>query len=148
MYYFGLISRAKWRRIHGTKYKVGALVYTGYTGTLPKFSIIKSITVTNPRNREGYLFFIVKEITFLEYDSHTHFYKDSRVEEEPPRVLKQSAFVTFLPMTMCNPIGVEGVTCLSKNMTLMFTMSKFIYVLYLYSWGQIPDQAVLCMGTQ
>ena len=115
VHYFGLIFGAKWCGIHGTKYKVGALVNTGYAEILPKFSVIKNITLTNPINFEECLFFIVKDITTLEYDSHTHSYKVSRVEEEPPRILKQSELVTFPPMTMCNPTGVTGVTCVCSK---------------------------------
>ena len=82
---FNCVSFAKWCSIHGTKYKVGSLVQTGRAEIQPKFSIIKTITVTNPRNFEGCLFFRVKDITTLEHESHTHSYK---------RELKHQTFST------------------------------------------------------
>lgn len=103
--------RAKWCSIHGTKYKIGAVVHTGYTELLPKFSVIKNITVTNPRDLDRCLFFIVKDITTLEYDTHTHSYKVSRLVQGPPRVVRHTELVTFRPMNMCTPIDMEGVTC-------------------------------------
>lgn len=70
-----------------------------------------NITVTNPRDLDRCLFFIVKDITILEYDTHTHSYKVSRVVQEPPRVLRQTELVTFRPMNICTPVDMEGVTC-------------------------------------
>lgn len=78
---------------------------------MPKFSVIKNVTVTNPRDLDRCLFFIVKDITTLEYDTQTHSYKVSRVEQGPARVLRQTELVTFRPMNMCTPIDMEGVTC-------------------------------------
>lgn len=104
--------RARWCSIHGTKYKIGAVVYTGYTEVMPKFAVIKNISVTNPTDLDRCLFFIVKDIPTLQYDTHTHSYKVSRVEQGPPRVLRQSDLVTFLQMNMCTPIDIEGMKCL------------------------------------
>lgn len=70
-----------------------------------------NITVTNPRDLDRCLFFIVKDITILEYDTHTHSCKVSRVVQEPPRVLRQTELVTFRPMNICTPVDMEGVTC-------------------------------------
>lgn len=110
-YFRPFFHRAKWCSIHGTKYKIGAVVHTGYIGLLPKFSIIKNITVTNPADLDGSLFFVVKDIPTLEYVTHTHSCKVSRLEHGPPIVLRQTELVTFLPMNLCTPIDVEGVTC-------------------------------------
>ena len=103
--------RTKWCTIRGTKYKTGAVVLTGYTDLMPKFSVIKNITVTDPRDLDRCLFFVVKEISTLEYDTHTHSYKVSRVEQGPPRALRQTKLVTYPPMNMRTPIDMEGVTC-------------------------------------
>lgn len=99
------IYRAKWCSIHGTKYKIGAVVHTGFDELLPKFSVIKKITVTNPVDLERCLFFVVKDITTTQYDSHTHSYKVTRVEHGNPRVIRQNELVTFLPMSFCTPIA-------------------------------------------
>lgn len=77
--------RANWCSIHGTQYKIVAVVHTGYTNALPKFALIKIVTVTNPIDLDRCLLFIVKDIPTLEYDSHTHSYKISRVEQGPPK---------------------------------------------------------------
>ena len=69
-----VLLRANWCIVHGMKYQKGVAVHTGGDGLLPQFSCIEKI-VTVPGKDNAQVFFVLKEIVTLNYESHLHAYR-------------------------------------------------------------------------
>jgi hypothetical protein len=108
--------RTNWCTIHGTKYKKGAIVHTGYNGLMPQFAVIKQICTIHQRDLSNNIFFVLKDIVTLNYDSHTHSYRVRQINNGTQTVIKQSSLVTFRPMHICKPINMNGIECVCPKL--------------------------------
>ena len=107
MYFF----RANWCIVHGTKYQKGVAVHTGGDGLLPKFSCIEKI-VTVPGKDNAQVFFVLKEIVTLNYESHLHAYRVRVLNEGAITVRSQEELITFRPLRICTIVGDNDSKCI------------------------------------
>jgi hypothetical protein len=92
--------------VSGTKYKVGAIVHTGFHNLLPAFSIIKKIVVVNADlNR---LYFVINSLNTTEFNEHYHSYEIKKPRVNSVNVCTQEEFISFLPTHFTNPVNAEG----------------------------------------
>ena len=106
-WYYFVLFRAKRFLIHGTKYKKGVAVHTGGDGLLPWFACIEKI-VTVPAKTSTHVFFVLKEIQTLNYESHMHAYRVRVQNGAGITVLSQAELTTFRPLHVCTVIGGNG----------------------------------------
>ena len=65
--FFLLISgRLSWVKIHGTIYKPGCIVVSGYTDDSPEFSEVIEVII----DEDGVLYFVLQKLLPPEYYSH------------------------------------------------------------------------------
>jgi hypothetical protein len=60
--------------LHGTSYRVGAIVFVGYVDELPAFASIQGIFVLGAKK----IYFIVKKLETIMFSSHFHSYEVGR----------------------------------------------------------------------
>ena len=87
--------------LHGTKYRVGAVVYVGQSDDLPEFSSIQGIFVFNAPSK---IYFIVKSFKTVRYSSHFHSYEIQRPSLSANAfVLEPEKLKVYLPMHAVKP---------------------------------------------
>lgn len=101
---FKPLFRANCCTVHGTKYKKGAVVHTGSDGIFPQFSMIQKI-VTVPAKDSKHVFFALKEIATVNYESHSHAYRVKHFNQVAITIRRQSELITYRPMHICKSIG-------------------------------------------
>ena len=101
-----LIFRLSWVTRLGTKYKVGAVVHTGFLHFLPVFAIIKKIVVVDGELNS--FFFILESLHTIEYHEHYHAYKVEKPFDKNITICTQEELTLFLPMHYTNPVNTNG----------------------------------------
>ena len=90
----------------GTKYKVGAVIQTGFDRLLPEFSVIyKIVTVDGDLAK---LFFVMEVLSVIQWNDHYHSYEVEKLLQGDLNVYNQEDFVTFCPMHMTTPVDGTG----------------------------------------
>ena len=80
--------------LHGTKYRVGAIVFTGYTNDLPEFASIMEIMALHAEK----MFFIVKKLETIMFSTHFHSYEVQRPADADAFILVPENLEVYLPM--------------------------------------------------
>ena len=80
--------------LNGTKYRVGAVVFIGYTNDLPEFASIQEIIVLDA----GIIYFIVKKLETIMFSSHFHSYEVRRRTDLDLLILVPQDLKVYLPM--------------------------------------------------
>jgi hypothetical protein len=101
-----ILLRPSWVTVSGTKYKIGAVIHSGFHQLLPTFSVIKKIVVVNGELDK--LYFILTRLDTIEYSEHYHSYKICKPFIDHITVCKQNEFVSFLPLHIAKPVGTPG----------------------------------------
>jgi len=101
-----ILLRPSWVIVSGTKYKIGAVIHSGFDQLLPEFSVIKKIAVVN--GELDRLYFILTRIDTMEYSKHYHSYKICKPFIDHINVCKQNEFGSFLPLHITKPVGTPG----------------------------------------
>jgi len=104
--------------VSGTKYKVGAVVHTGFHNLLPAFSIIKKIVVVNADLDR--LYFVINSLNTTAFQEHFHSYEINKPRVDRVNVCTQEVFVSFLPTHFTNPVNAEGTyVCMKYDVDLL-----------------------------
>jgi hypothetical protein len=94
--------RPKKVSIHGTEYRVGAVITTGDSeDQLPEFASISKIIVT-PQNK---IFLLLVEYITFEFSSHYHSFEVHRAVNPTTYFACKSDFLTYLPAHTILPFG-------------------------------------------
>ena len=102
-YYFGY--RPKKVSIHGTEYRVGTVVSTGFSDDqLPEFASISKIVVT-PQNK---IIFLLKKFVSIAFISHYHAFEVRREIHPQNCFAFQNDFLTYLPSHTICPFGAAS----------------------------------------
>jgi hypothetical protein len=101
-----LCCRPSWVTVYGTKYKVGAVVHSGFFHLLPAFSIIKKIVVVNGDLKR--LFCILASLNTIEFDEQYHSFKIRKPFVNNLSIYTQSEFPSYLPLHIAKPVGSPG----------------------------------------
>ena len=80
--------------LHGTSYRVGAIVFVGYVDELPAFASIQGIFVLGAKK----IYFIVKKLETIMFSSHFHSYEVGRPAHADVFVLEPEKLKVYLPM--------------------------------------------------
>ena len=78
---------------------------------MPKFSCIEKI-VTVPGKDNAQVFFVLKEIVTLNYESHLHVYRVRVLNEGAITVRSQAELITFRPLHICTVVGDNDSKCI------------------------------------
>ena len=89
--------------VSGTKYKVGAVIHSGFNQLLPNFSVTKKIVVVDGKIER--LYFILTELDTIGYCDHYHAYEICKPIIDHFHVCKQNEFASFLPLHITKPFG-------------------------------------------
>lgn len=101
-----VLYRPSWVTVYGTKYKVGAIVHSGFFHLLPWFSITKKIAVVNCDLDR--LFFILESLNTIEFNEHYHSFKIRKPSVSNLSIFTQKEFTSYLPMHIAKPVGSTG----------------------------------------
>ena len=71
---------------------------------MPQFSCIEKI-VTVPGKDNAQVFFVLKEIATMNYESHLHAYRVRILNEGAITVRSQEELTTFRPLHICTIVG-------------------------------------------
>lgn len=111
-------ARARWVTIHGTKYKVGAIIHIGYsTDELPLFWKIEKIAIINKVASE--VMFIVTEKETLLFNKHYQCYEVITPARPQIKMVHFNDFSCYLPLSESRAQGSQ----IQKN-------CKFVCVRY------------------
>ena len=97
--------------IHGTEYRLGAVVATGYINDLPTFAKILKIVVLSPEN----VHFVLKKITTIEFCEHFHAYQVEIPANADILISYESEFMTYLPAHLTKPYGSQNGTYIAPR---------------------------------
>ena len=84
---------AKKVSVHGTEYRVGAVIHTGWIDELPEFSSIFKIVMV-PSSK---VYFILERYVTIQFDDHYHSFQACKPQRECTVVMQQSEFKHYLP---------------------------------------------------
>lgn len=97
-------DRAKWITIHGTKYKVGAIVHIGFDeDEFPQFWEIKEISIVN--NNVDKALFIVNKKETLTFSEHYQAYEIVAPKQKYTKVVYSENFTCHLPYSEIKRFG-------------------------------------------
>lgn len=101
-----LVYRPRKVTIHGTEYRLGAVLYTGFTDDeLPVFSSINKIIVS-PTNNE--IVFLLTKFVTIEFSVHYHAFQLRREVQPQTFLASHEDFLTYLPAHIIYPFGVAN----------------------------------------
>lgn len=99
-------------------------MHTGGDGLLPWFACIEKI-VTVPAKTSTHVFFVLKEIQTLNYESHMHAYRVRVQNGAGITVLSQAELTTFRPCMFALLLVAMAQNTFAQKLMLMCTMSRF-----------------------
>ena len=99
-------------------------MHTGGDGLLPWFACIEKI-VSVPAKTSTHVFFVLKEIQTLNYESHMHAYRVRVQNGAGITVLSQAELTTLRPLHVCTVIGDNAQNTFAQKLMLMCTMSRY-----------------------
>ncbi|XP_028414210.1 uncharacterized protein LOC114537267 [Dendronephthya gigantea] len=110
------LYKAKWISIHGTKYKVGAVLHVGFdSDEFPQFCEIVEINVVN-NNLKNPLF-VVSEKETVRFSDHYQAYEIAPSVQKRNKVVYFKEFTSHLPLNLIKPFGrCEKFVCLRYEM--------------------------------
>ena len=92
--------------LHGTKYRVGAVLYVGQRDDLPEFSSIQGIFVFNTVSK---IYFIVKSLKTIMFSNHFHSYEIQTPSLSADAfILEPEQLKVYLPMHVVKPSRCEN----------------------------------------
>ena len=79
--------------IHGTEYRVNAVMHIGWEDEMPTFASIAKLVI--PESRRVY--FVLKQYKTQQFDKHYHAFQVCRPQEEITFILQQNDFKHYMP---------------------------------------------------
>ena len=93
--------------MHGTKYKVGAIIHIGQSDDeLPVFWIIEKIIVVNREIQN--IMFLVAQKTTVQFVGHLQSYEVISPPVPERKIVYHSDFSCTLPLNQCKPYGLSN----------------------------------------
>lgn len=93
--------RAKRVTMHGTEYRIGAVVFEGVQNNLPRFGSIEKIVVTSNNN----IWFMLKKFLTIDFSQHFHAFEIQKPVNADFVLKAQTDFGTYLPAHVTKPLG-------------------------------------------
>ena len=84
---------AKKVSIHGTEYRLDAVIHTGWIDELPEFASISKIIVVESSK----VYFVLTKYVTIQFVTHYHAFEVCRPENETTTLLQQSDFKHYMP---------------------------------------------------
>ncbi|KAK3731628.1 hypothetical protein QZH41_015892 [Actinostola sp. cb2023] len=101
-----VVHEPSWVTVSGTKYKVGAVIHSGFIHLLPAFSVIKTIVVVN--GELDRIVFVLTSLDTIEFNEHHHSFAISKPFVDNISIYTQQEFASFLPLHIAKAVGLPG----------------------------------------